>query len=263
MSMNRHIDATPDILTAMDRLHRLGLVCHPCRRTRRGVFPVGGRWVRGLSPAAARETAPAGSHLAVELVGGVVGVDLDEKNGKSGSAELEQAGITLPAGFGCRTPHGGTHRLFRTAQTVTTCEPLRGVELKARGWLVMAGRGYPVFGDGLPELPGALLDTARRCAATRAQRSAVPTAIPSATLADLSDKQRATLDQAVQRVATAPRGQRSEADFAAACWAAKLGLCLGDFAGLVGGVGKFAERGGRYTEYTFRRAVERVGVPNG
>lgn len=74
----------------------------------------------------------------------LVVVDIDEKNGKSGSQALEQAGITSPDTFSYSTRSGGRHLLYAAPSdrdlTIAQNVPVDGVDIRAGvGFIVYNG----------------------------------------------------------------------------------------------------------------------------
>ena len=72
---------------------------------------------------------------------GLLAVDVDEKNGVSGSANLAAGGYELPPTLTYKTPSGGSHYLYRTpageALTVKAGAPVAGVDLRAGTGLIV------------------------------------------------------------------------------------------------------------------------------
>lgn len=69
-------------------------------------------------------------------------VDVDEKDGKSGSANLEAAGLSLPVTLNYATPSGGRHHVYRAPAdadlTIAQNYPVEAVDIRA-------GVGYVVY----------------------------------------------------------------------------------------------------------------------
>jgi hypothetical protein len=96
-------------------------------------------------------------------------VDVDDKNGKSGSSELlklEMQGFELPDTFTQKTPSGGRHLVYRVPEPVKQGVNVLGVGLDIRskgGFIVgagssIAGKVYTGNGDTLQLAPQWLID---------------------------------------------------------------------------------------------------------
>jgi len=95
-------------------LAKAGLRIHPCRDK----APL----LKDPTKDASADPATVTRWFAVEFSGaqigyypghwGVVVCDIDEKDGKSGSASLRLAGLKLPPTFAYATPSGGRHHVY-------------------------------------------------------------------------------------------------------------------------------------------------------
>ena len=143
-------------------VYAAGLRAQPCRRTDAGTFPASRKWRRDLSLEEAISLVPGQTHISI-FIGedaGCDGLDIDRKNGKDGFKSLQDAGIILPDGPSCITPHGGEHRIAGRnieLEGVKNGDVLPGVEIKCKGQIVWYGRFPIVEKKNLPVLPSVLV----------------------------------------------------------------------------------------------------------
>jgi len=71
---------------------------------------------------------------------GLVGIDLDEKNGKSGIREYYHiTGSDPREGFFVTSPSGGLHKCFYSSEDFVSCEIRPGIEIKSRAFITLPG----------------------------------------------------------------------------------------------------------------------------
>lgn len=117
-------------------------------------------------------------------------IDVDNKNGKNGSAEMERLALPLPTTYTQHTPTGGLHLVFTTRAPVASTAGRLGSGLDVRGkggFIVGAGSmvdagAYTADGCAVAEAPAVLLAlcTAHKPRTATAALFDVPTDSPQA-----------------------------------------------------------------------------------
>ena len=124
-------------------------------------------------------------------------------------------------------------------------------------WLV------PLDKDRLLNLPDEILLYCLKRQQPRApekqQRTYSPVMIGSKGLYDISPKQRACLEGALERCRTAQKGGRSDNDFRFIIWGLSIGLDVNTLWGLCRDVGKFKEKRLSYFRGTVKQALKKIG----
>jgi putative DNA primase/helicase len=179
-------------------------------------------------------------------------VDVDEKDGKSGSANLAAAGIELPKTLTYLTPSGGSHHVYAAPDhvqlTIAQNYPVDAVDIRA-------GNGYVVY-YGPPITKAPKLAAAPESTLKRKADQSPPTATATGSAPAAAS---ATIDEWIART---PIGKRSKAVKAAQRAVTSEGMARADMLQAVADLVKLGAEPGAGDAYEAARTTYLANYPD-